>query len=146
MFNFATIAPESNDVGLAVTSALQTEGYPKLYSFQPWRKKKGKSRPEVDKSPGWLTTQKNRSVIVEGLEQDIREDNITVKDPFFVQEAYTFIYDGLGRPVAMGKHRANNSTVDVDLEGDVYADDSIFGKAICNHIRKGKTNVIVQPK
>ena len=39
-----------------------------------------------------------------------------------------------------------NSTVDVDLEGDVYADDSIFGKAICNHIRKGKTNVIVQPK
>lgn len=146
LFNFATIAPESNDVGLAVTSALQTEGYPKLYYYQKMLKKKGKSRPEVDKSPGWLTTQKNRSVIVEGLEQDIREDNITVKDPFFVQEAYTFIYDGLGRPVAMGKHRANNSTVDVDLEGDVYADDSIFGKAICNHIRKGKTNVIVQPK
>ena len=48
-------------------------------------KKKGKSRPEVDKSPGWLTTQKNRSVIVEGLEQDIREDNVTVKDAFFVQ-------------------------------------------------------------
>ena len=136
LFNFATIAPESNDVGLAVTSALQTEGYPKLYYYQKMLKKKGKSRPEVDKSPGWLTTQKNRSVIVEGLEQDIREDNITVKDPFFVQEAYTFIYDGLGRPVA----------VDVDLEGDVYADDSIFGKAICNHIRKGKTNVIVQPK
>lgn len=146
LFNFATIAPESNDVGLAVTSALQTEGYPKLYYYQKMLKKKGKSRPEVDKSPGWLTTQKNRSVIVEGLEQDIREDNITVKDPFFVQEAYTFIYDGLGRPVAMGKHRANNSTIDVDLEGDVYADDSIFGKAICNHIRKGKTNVIVQPK
>ena len=146
LFNFATIAPVSNDVGLAVTSALQTEGYPKLYYYQKMLKKKGKSRPEVDKSPGWLTTQKNRSVIVEGLEQDIREDNITVKDPFFVQEAYTFIYDGLGRPVAMGKHRANNSTVDVDLEGDVYADDSIFGKAICNHIRKGKTNVIVQPK
>lgn len=146
LFNFATIAPESNDVGLAVTSKLQDEGYPKLYYYQKMLKKKGKSRPEMDKSPGWLTTQKNRSVIIEGLEQDIREDNITCKDPFFVQEAYTFIYDGLGRPVAMGKHRANNSTVDVDLEGDVYSDDSIFGKAICNHIRKGKTNVIVQPK
>lgn len=146
LFNFATLAPESNDVGLAVTSKLQDEGYPKLYYYQKMLKKKGKSRPEMDKSPGWLTTQKNRSVIVEGLEQDIREDNITCKDPFFVQEAYTFIYDGLGRPVAMGKHRANNSTVDVDLEGDVYSDDSIFGKAICNHIRKGKTNVIVQPK
>lgn len=146
LFNFATLAPESNDVGLAVTSKLQDEGYPKLYYYQKMLKKKGKSRPEMDKSPGWLTTQKNRSVIVEGLEQDIREDNITCKDPFFVQEAYTFIYDGLGRPVAMGKHRANNSAVDVDLEGDVYSDDSIFGKAICNHIRKGKTNVIVQPK
>lgn len=146
LFNQATIAPESNDVGLAVTSKLQDEGYPKLYYYQKMLKKKGKSRPEMDKFPGWLTTQKNRSVIIENLEEDIRNDKVIIKDPFFVQEAYTFIYDGLGRPVAMGKHRANNSTVDVDLEGDVYADDDIFGKAICNHIRKGKTNVIVQPR
>ena len=146
LFNWAVIAPESNDVGLSVTSKLQDEGYPNLYYYQKMLKKKGKSRPEMDKSPGWLTTQKNRSVIVENLEEDIRLDHVIIKDPFFVQEAYTFIYDGLGRPVAMGKHRANNSAVDVDLEGDVYADDDIFGKAICNHIRKGKTNVIVQPR
>ena len=146
LYNWATLAPESNDVGMAITSKLQDEGYPKLYYYQKMLKKKGKSRPEVDKSPGWLTTQKNRSVIIENLEQDIREENAIIKDPFFVQEAYTFIYDGLGRPVAMGKHRANNSAVDIDLEGDVYSDDSIFGKAICNHIRKGKTNIIVQPK
>nr|UVN00031.1 MAG: terminase [Bacteriophage sp.] len=146
LYNWATIAPESNDVGMAVTTKLQDEGYPKLYYYQKMLKKKGKSRPEVDKSPGWLTTQKNRSVIIENLEQDIREEDVIIKDPFFVQEAYTFIYDGLGRPVAMGKHRANNSAIDIDLEGDVYSDDSIFGKAICNHIRKGKTNIIVQPK
>lgn len=146
LYNWATIAPESNDVGMAVTTKLQDEGYPKLYYYQKMLKKKGKSRPEVDKSPGWLTTQKNRSVIIENLEQDIREEYVIIKDPFFIQEAYTFIYDGLGRPVAMGKHRANNSAVDIDLEGDVYSDDSIFGKAICNHIRKGKTNIIVQPK
>lgn len=146
LFNWAIIAPESNDVGLSVTSKLQDEGYPNLYYYQKMLKKKGKSRPEMDKSPGWLTTQKNRSVIIENLEEDIRLDNVIIKDPFFIQEAYTFIYDGLGRPVAMGKHRANNSAVDVDLEGDVYADDDIFGKAICNHIRKGKTNVIVQPR
>lgn len=146
LFNWAVIAPESNDVGLSVTSKLQDEGYPNLYYYQKMLKKKGKSRPEMDKSPGWLTTQKNRSVIIENLEEDIRLDHVIIKDPFFVQEAYTFIYDGLGRPVAMGKHRANNSAVDVDLEGDVYADDDIFGKSICNHIRKGKTNVIVQPR
>lgn len=144
LFNYATIAPESNDVGLAVTSMLQTEGYPKLYYYQKLIRKKGQSRPETDKAPGWLTTNKNRSVIIEGLEQDIREENIIVKDPFFVQEAYTFIYDGMGRPVAMGKHKTNTESTGDDDE--VYADDDIFGKAICNHIRKGKANIIVQPR
>ena len=144
LFNFAVIAPESNDVGLAVTSKLQMEGYPKLYYYQKMTKKKGKSRPEMDKSPGWLTTTKNRSVIIDGLESDVREENIIIKDPFFVQEAYTFIYDSLNRPVAMGKHRTNaEAEEDSDL---VYADDDIMGKAITNHIRKGKTNVIVQPR
>lgn len=145
LFNWATVAPESNDVGLAVTSLLQMEGYPKLYYFQKLVRKKGKSRPEVEKSPGWITTNKNRPVIIEGLERDIREENCIVKDPFFVQEAYTFVYDSLNRPVAMGKHHTNAGG-DSDLETEVYADDDIFGKAICNHIRKGKQNVIIQPQ
>lgn len=145
LYNNAVIAPESNDVGLAVTSFLQTEGYPKLYYYQKMIRKKGKSRPEVDKSPGWLTTNKNRSVIIDGLENDVRNEVVTIKDPFFVHEAYTFIYDSLGRPVAMGKHKTNSAGVE-DLETEVYADDDIMGKSICNHIRKGKTNIIVTPK
>lgn len=144
LFNFAVLAPESNDIGLAVTSFLQDEGYPKLYYYQKMIRKKGKSRPEVDKSPGWLTTNKNRSVIINSLEQDVREGNVIIKDPFFVQEAYTFIYDSLGRPVAMGKHK-NNTSGDIDLETEVYADDDIMGKAITNHIRKSKSNVIISP-
>lgn len=145
LYNNAVIAPESNDVGLAVTSFLQTEGYPKLYYYQKMVKKKGKSRPEVDKSPGWLTTNKNRSVIIDGLENDVRNELVTIKDPFFVHEAYTFVYDSLGRPVAMGKHRSNTAGAE-DLETEVYADDDIMGKAICNHIRKGKSNIIVTPQ
>ena len=145
LFNWATLAPESNDVGLAVTSILQSEGYPKLYYFQKMVKKKGKTRPEVDTAPGWLTTSKNRPVIIDGLEADIRNDVITCKDPFFVYEAKTFIYDSLGRPVAMGKHKANREGDD-SLSEDTYADDDIMGKAICNHIRKGKQNVIIQPR
>ncbi len=145
LYNNAVIAPESNDIGLAVTSFLQTEGYPKLYYYQKMVRKKGKSRPEVDKSPGWLTTNKNRSVIIDGLENDVRNEVVTIKDPFFVHEAYTFVYDSLGRPVAMGKHKTNQSGIE-DIETEVYADDDIMGKAICNHIRKGKTNIIVTPK
>lgn len=145
LFNWATLAPESNDVGLAVTSMLQAEGYPKLYYFQKMVKKKGKTRPEVDTAPGWLTTSKNRPVIIDGLEADIRNDVITCKDPFFVYEAKTFIYDSLGRPVAMGKHKMNREGSD-SLSEDTYADDDIMGKAICNHIRKGKQNIIIQPR
>ena len=52
----------------------------------------------------------------------------------------------MGRPVAMGKHRQNNSAVDIDLEGQAYADDDIFGKAICNHIRKTTNrNTVILP-
>ena len=29
----------------------------------------------------------------------------------------------------------NNSSMDLDLEGETYSDDAIFGKAITNHIR-----------
>lgn len=146
-FNWALLAPETNDVGLAVTSHLQTEGYPNLYHYRKLLKKKGKSKPEVELIPGWLTTSKNRSVIIDGLEEDIRKDNIIVKDPFFAQESYTFIYDSMGRPIALGKHNRNTQTGDLDLEGETYTDDSIFGKAIYNHIRKNyKQNVIVMPK
>ena len=145
LFNDAVIAPESNDVGLAVTSWLQAEGYPNLYYYQKMVKKKGESRPEMDKSPGWMTTTKNRSVIINGLETDVRKGNCIIKDPFFVQEAYTFIYDSMNRPVALGKHQAN-AAGDIDMESEVYADDDIMGKAITNHIRKGKQNIIVLPK
>lgn len=146
-FNWAIVAPETNDIGLAVTTLLQTEGYPQLYYHKKLLKKKGKSRPEVEQYPGWITTSKNRSLIIDGLEEDIRKDNITIKDPFFVQEAYTFIYDSIGRPVAMGKHNRNNQTSDIDMDEETYSDDSIFGKAIYNHVRKNyKPSLIIQPK
>ena len=144
-FNYAKIAPETNDIGMAVTLQLQTEGYPNLYYSDKILKKKGQSKPEVVKFPGWLTTNKNRSLIIEGLSRDIRNDDIIIKDPYFIQEAYTFIYDSLGRPIAMGKRNSVGSG-DLDLEGETYSDDDIFGKAITNHIRKTPSNLVVLPQ
>lgn len=145
-YNYALLAPETNDIGLTVTTALQDEGYPNLYYSKKLLKKKRTAYPEEELIPGWLTTSKNRSLIIEGLEKDIREEEITVKDPFFVNEAYTFIYDSTGRPIAMGKRRQTNSSVDLDLEGQTYSDDSIFGKAIYNQVRKTeKPNITTPP-
>lgn len=144
-FNWATVAPESNDVGIATTLFLQQEGYPNLYYSQKILKKKGKNKPEVELVPGWLTTNKNRSLIIEGLEKDIRNDEVIIKNPYFTNEAYTFIYDSNGRPVAMGKHKT--MSVVEDLDTDVYADDSIFGTAITNQIRKNfNKNLAITPK
>ena len=139
-FNYACIAPESNDIGIAVTQALQDEDYPNLYYSTKLLRKKHASKPDAEKVPGWLTTNKNRSVIIEGLEKDIREDEVIIKDPFFVQEAYTFIYDSQGRPIALGKHNRSTS-IDEEADSTAYSDDLIFGTAIANHIRKSPVNV-----
>lgn len=142
-YNFACLAPETNDIGMAVTLALQDEAYPNIYYSTKLLKEKHRSKPVEEKIPGWLTTSKNRSLIIEALEKDIRNDEVTIKDPFFVQEAYTFIYDTMGRPVAMGKHsRAAADPADID-DGIAYSDDDIFGKAITNHIRKSPVNTVI---
>lgn len=144
MFNTATIAPETNDVGLAVTSDIQTANYPNLYYSTKILRKKNKSRPETESIPGWLTTSKNRTLIIDELEEDLRNENVIIKDPFFVQEAYTFIYDATNRPVALGKNKKSKGEED---EGQSYTDDSIMAKAITNFIRKGKKKtLIIAPK
>lgn len=147
LFNNAVIAPESNDVGIAVTNKLQDEGYPNLYySTQILKKKRGgRRRLSEAKVPGWITTTKNRTFIIEGLEEDVRKENVIIKDPFFVHEAYTFIYEN-GRPVAMGKGRQNKSSIDTG-EDSTYSDDDILGKSITNYIRKSPNyGVIVTPQ
>lgn len=144
-YNFAQIAPEGNDIGLAVVSRCQTEGYRNLYYTTQILKEKGERKPKSQKIPGWLTTTKNRPVIIDELESDIRNDDVTIKNPFFVSEAYTFIYDERNRPVAMGKEKKRGAQ-DEDLEDNSFSDDAIFGECITNFIRKGKINsVIVAP-
>ncbi len=141
-FNNAVLAPETNDVGLAVTTHIQNKNYPNLYFSQKLLRKKGKKRAETEDIPGWLTTSKNRSVIIDQLENDIRKHDLEIKDPFFVQEAYTFIYDETNRPVALGKGRKSSG----DNEDDTsYTDDSILAKAITNFIRKGKLKTTIIP-
>ena len=144
--NFAVIAPESNDIGLAVTTKIQEHGYPNLYYTTQFLKEKGSSKPKTEKLPGWYTTSKTRPIIIEELEADIRNDVIETYDKFFVQEAYTFIYDESNRPVAMGKGNGGGEDI-FDEDGGSYTDDSILAKAITNHIRKGKmTSVVVAPQ
>lgn len=133
-FNKAVMAPESNDIGLGLSTNLQTHGYPHLYYSRSLLRKKGKSKPEIQEIPGWYTTKKNRPIIIANLEEDIRHGSIIIKDKAFCDECPTFIYDSRNRPVAMNKDK--NATDELFADENVYTDDAIFGKAIVNHIRK----------
>ena len=143
IFNNALIAPESNDIGLAVTSGIQEQGYSNLYYSHKLVKEKGEKKPKEEKIPGWYTTMKNRGPVIDELEEDIRLNNVLVKDPDFVQEAYTFIYDERNRPVALGKGGGSSDATEDVLSDEVYTDDTIFGKAIGNHVRKIKQRGLV---
>jgi hypothetical protein len=139
-YNRARVAPESNDIGLGVATNLQNNGYPNLYYSRSLLRKKGQPKPDVAEIPGWYTTKKNRPIIIAELEEDIRENNINIKDQFFCDEAKTFIYDGRNRPVAMNKDKGAGG--DDLFEDEAYTDDSIFAKAITNFVRKQKQSTV----
>lgn len=145
IYNNATVAPESNDIGMAVTSKCQDQGYPKLYYSEKLLREKGVKKAKKEVIPGWITTSKTRPIVIAALEEDIRMNHVEIRDPFFVQEAYTFVYDETNRPVAMGKGKKNNE--EEGDENNTYTDDSIMAKAIANFIRKGKiSGPIILPR
>lgn len=135
-YNNALVAPEANDVGEAVVMELQNLHYPNMYYTIRFVKEKGETSPKQEKIPGWYTTSKTRPIILNLLEEDVREVNLIIKNPYFVPEAYTFIYDDSNRAVAMnkGEYIGNGE--------ETYTDDSIIAEAITNYIRKGKVNII----
>lgn len=141
-YNNALLAPEANDIGLSVVVGLQQLSYPNLYYTSRMVKEKGQRKPKEEKIPGWLTHTGNRSIIIDELEADIREDNVIIKDPFFCDEAYTFIYDNKNKPIAMGKGANKDSD---EVEDDTFTDDAIMAKAITNHIRKTIFRGVVVP-
>lgn len=146
-YNRAVIAPESNDIGLAVTTKIQDSAYPNLFYTTRFLKEKGEGKPKQEKVPGWYTTSKTRPIIIDELEDDIRNERIITYDKFFVQEAYTFIYDERNRPVAMGKSNRGSEEEDILDDENTYTDDSILAKSITNYIRKGKvTTTVVTPR
>jgi len=139
-YNYALLAPETDGVGEGLVRWLQDDGYSNLYYTKQMLRQKGKSKPEMKKVPGWVTTGKNRPIIIDELEQDIRNEEIQIRDPFFVQEAYTFIYDERNTPIAMGKKNKHSAGDDEDEGTQDYTDDAILAKAITNFIRKGRNN------
>jgi hypothetical protein len=126
-YNNALFAPESNDIGLGLATNLQVHNYPNLYYSKALLRKKGHSRVEEQEIPGWYTTKKNRPVMIAELEEDVRNQTVTIKDKFFCDEAYTFIYDSRNRAIAMNKDKQASDDLFAD---EAYTDDKIFSKLL----------------
>jgi hypothetical protein len=135
-FNEALVGPEGSGLGEGVVAKLQEEGYKNLYYTKQLVREKGQKKAKEKTVPGFFTSSATRPVMITELEDDISSEEITIKDPEFVRESYTFIYDSNNKPTALG--RASLKDDEDELDSVVFNDDAILAKAITNRIRKSK--------
>lgn len=137
----ALLAPESNAIGEGVVAVAQENNYPNIYHTVSKTMKLDAFEKDESLIPGWLTTGKSRHEIITGMDDDLTDDLVEINNPFFVSEAYTFIYNEQNKAIALGKElgkgssRANNL---YEEGGDTitYTDDSILAACIGNEVRK----------
>lgn len=135
-YNIAYLAPELNGVGEGVMAMLQEYGYPNVYYQVKKLLKLGEFEKDTALVAGWLTTGKSRHQIISGLDDDLENDLIEINNPYFVAEAWTFIYDENNKAIAQGKGTNKTSELEDDDETNSYTDDAIFSVCIANEVRK----------
>lgn len=136
-YGTAMLAPEINSVGEGVMAVLQENWYDNIYNDVSTVLKLGQFEHEESPFMGWLTTGKSRHEMITGFDEDLEHDLIQPMNPYFVQEATTFIYDSQNRPVARGKGKRMSKSSEFYEEGSQsYTDDAIFGECIANAVRK----------
>lgn len=139
-YNQAWLAPEVNAIGEGVVATLQENSYPNIWHSVSKVLKMEQFEADQNMIPGWLTTGKSRHEIITGMDADLTDESIELNNPFFVQEANTFIYNSRNKPIALGKDQGGGGIKSSNMyEEDgavVYTDDSIIGACIGNEIRK----------
>ena len=86
---------------------------------------------------GWYTGGKSRTEMITGMDEDLINDTVEMCNPYFVQEAKTFIYNENGKAVALGKELGKSQNdMYADESSIVYTDDSIMAACITNAVRK----------
>jgi len=139
-YNYAWLAPEVNAIGEGIVAHIQAEGYENLYHHV--NKTLRMDEFEHDKSivAGWLTTGKTRHEIITGIDDDLNDDLIELYSDFFVNEAYTFIYNEANKPIALGKDKNRGGVKSSEMYEDdtalSYSDDNIIATSITNEVRK----------
>jgi hypothetical protein len=146
-YNIAWLAPEINGVGEGVINICQEYSYPNLYRHVDKILKLGEFERDQSLISGWITSNKTRHQIIAGLDEDLTSDLIELNNPYFVAEAWTFVYNEDNKPIALGKGSRRSSEIEDDGEANKYTDDAIFAVCIANEVRKNimKTGMCLMP-
>ncbi|MEN9917296.1 MAG: hypothetical protein RLY40_1228 [Pseudomonadota bacterium] len=136
-YNTAVLAPEVNAVGEGVIAIVQEYNYPNIYNEVAMTRGVNDLSLKESARYGWYTTSKSRKEMITEMDNDLNEDTIELCNPFFVQEAKTFIYNNQNKAIALGKELGKSGD---DMYSDestlVYTDDSIIAACIANQVRK----------
>jgi hypothetical protein len=95
-YNQALIAPEVNNMGSTVMSALMRAEYPNLYR----RRSKLKRKETIMETMGWLTMSNNKPDLMNGIDRWMREGGYTLDD-VSLAELKTFVREQKGDHVAL---------------------------------------------
>jgi hypothetical protein len=91
-YNAALVAPESNNHGLTVVTALRRLNYPRLYRRRQLNDVNRRQTIEF----GWATTIKTKPLLVDELAMSLRNGDIDLRCAYTVAELRSFVRDTTG--------------------------------------------------
>jgi len=90
-YNDALLAVERNNHGHSVLNTLRNQlHYPFIYHYRSYDGAGGRT------VPGWDTNSRSKPVMIDGLDEAIREGLMVIHDQDFVRECLTYVYDDKG--------------------------------------------------
>lgn len=132
-YNRAWVGPENNGVGEGVIVALQRIKYPRIWKMVERKRRGDEYDYRITNIPGW-TTGRNRTDMIDTLDEDLEKERLILNNGFFCAECYTFTYAENNKPVAQNKGRKTKGEqmYEDEQENIRQSDDSIFSVAITN--------------
>lgn len=98
-YNMAWIAPEINNHGISTVKSLEDKGYPRIYHRRTSNEVDERNAKE-GKKIGWKTTSSTRPMMLDHLNQSIRQGECVPRSAKLVNECFTFVRNNKGRPEA----------------------------------------------
>ena len=128
MFNWATIAPETNYPGNATYAKLKDLEYPKLWI-------------DVETGNPWKTDNRTRTLAITALREAMREGTMKINSPATIQEMNTFVRSKTGKYEAeSGSH--DDCVIEAAIAAYILQHTAFFPDALKEVRRKPLSDIL----